>query len=99
MNNMTDTILKTRAPFYALAFAALLGVAGANGAQAAEYREDSTINTEAAHSHGNDHIHDSQSMKKAGEYREDSSVATEMASSDGQTHEHDSQSLDQRAGD
>ena len=99
MNNMTYSILKTRAPFYALAFAALLGVAGANGAQAAEYREDSTIITEPAHAHGMDHIHDSQSLKKAAEYQEGSSVATEMASSDEQAHEHESQPLDQRAGD
>ncbi|UTW52520.1 hypothetical protein KFF05_03875 [bacterium SCSIO 12827] len=99
MNNLTDTILKTRTPFYAMAFVALLGFSGANGAQAAEYQEDSSIITEPAHAHGESHIHDAQPLKKAAEYQEGSSVVTETASSDGMSHIHENESLDQRAGD
>jgi len=68
MKNITDTVLKTRAPFYALAFAVLLGIAGANVAQAAEYQEDSRGSVEMNHTHGNGHTHDDQSLtERAGD--------------------------------
>ncbi|MEQ8506213.1 MAG: hypothetical protein RIB80_12880 [Rhodospirillales bacterium] len=68
MKNITDTILKTRAPFYALAFAVLLGIAGANVAQAAEYQEGSSVAVEMNHTHGNGHTHDDQPLdQRAGD--------------------------------
>jgi hypothetical protein len=66
MKNITDTILKTRAPFYAMAFAVLLGIAGANVAHAAEYQEDSLDVAELNHTHDNGHTHDDQSLDQRG---------------------------------
>lgn len=61
MKKATDTILKSRDPFYALALALLLGIAGANVAQAAEYQEGAGP-AEMNHSHGSGHTHDDQSL-------------------------------------